>query len=76
MFALSESELGETDLVQHRIEMKESVPFQAPPYRLPYALCSELEAELKQEDALRHVQAHTHQGWYSSGKKMEACEYE
>ena len=31
VFALSDSELGETDLVQHRIEMKESVPFRSLP---------------------------------------------
>ena len=30
VFALSNGKLCETDLVQNKIEMKESVPFQAP----------------------------------------------
>jgi len=51
VFALSDSELYSTDLVQHRIETKESIPFQALPRKLPYALCSKLEAELIQLEA-------------------------
>ena len=34
VFALSEGELGETDLVQHKIEMKEANPFSTSHCRL------------------------------------------
>jgi len=46
VFALSDSELGETDLVQHKIETNGAVPFRSSPHRLPYALRVELETEL------------------------------
>ena len=59
VFTLSDIELAETDLVQHRIEMKESVPFRAPPQRLPYALRSELEAELIKLEATGCIEAST-----------------
>ena len=45
VFALPDQELGETDLVEHHIEMTEHKVF---PRRLPYALREELEAELNQ----------------------------
>ena len=52
VFALSDEELGETDLVEHQIEMSEHKPFKVFPRRLPYALREELEVEL---DQLLHV---------------------
>ena len=48
VFALSDEELGETDLVEHQIEMSEHKPFKVFPRRLPYALREELEVELDQ----------------------------
>ena len=51
VFALSDGELGETDLVQHKIEMKEAVPFRTPPHELSYALRAELETELSRLEA-------------------------
>ena len=47
VFALSEKELGETDLIKHSIAMKDSTPVRTAPRRLPYALRSELESELQ-----------------------------
>ena len=46
VFALTDYELGEGDLVEHEIIMKEHQPMKAPPQRLPYALTEELESEL------------------------------
>ena len=46
VFALSDSELGETDLVEHNIETVDNQPVRVAPRRLPYALRTELEAEL------------------------------
>ena len=48
VFALTDEELGETDLVEHHIEMTEHKPIKVFPRRLPYALRAELEAELDQ----------------------------
>jgi len=49
VFALSDHELGETDLVEHHIDLKSgSKPFRASPRRLPYAVRAELETELMQ----------------------------
>ena len=47
VFALSEKELGETDLIEHSITMKDSTPVRTAPRRLPYVLRSELESELQ-----------------------------
>ena len=46
VFALTDYKLGEVDLVEHKIIMKEHQPMKAPPRRLPYALREELESEL------------------------------
>ena len=51
VFALSDSELGETDLVQHKIETNETAPFRSSPRRLPYTLRAELETELTRLEA-------------------------
>ena len=49
VFALSDHELGETDLVEHQINLEPgSRPFRTSPRRLPYALRTELDAELMQ----------------------------
>ena len=50
VFALTEEELGETDLVEHHniIEMTDHKPIKVFPCRLPYALQAELETELDQ----------------------------
>ena len=39
-------ELGEVDLIEHKIQMQGHQPFHVPPRRLPYALREELECEL------------------------------
>ena len=44
-FALSEQELGETDVVEHVIDMGNAKPVKACPRRLQYALRVELEKE-------------------------------
>lgn len=46
VFALTDSELGETSLVEHDIKVTDDVPVVTQPRRLPYALRSELEREL------------------------------
>ena len=46
VFALSDTELGETDLVEHSIETADNQPVKVSPRTLPYALRTELEAEL------------------------------
>ena len=48
IFALSDTELGETDLVGHSVETVDNHPVRVSPHRLPYALRTELEAELIQ----------------------------
>ena len=49
VFALSDHELGKTDLVEHQINLEPgSRPFRTSPRRLPYALRTELDAELIQ----------------------------
>ena len=45
-FALQDTELGETNLVEHAIDTGEAKPAKIPPRRLPYALRKELEEEL------------------------------
>ena len=45
-FALKDTELGETSLVEHVIDTGEAKPAKIPPRRLPYALRRELEDEL------------------------------
>ena len=46
VFALQDSELGETDLVTHTIDTGNAKPVQTSPRQLPYVLCQELEQEL------------------------------
>jgi len=48
VFALSDEELGETDLVTHDINTGSARLVRAMPRRLPYAVRKELEVELKQ----------------------------
>jgi len=49
VFALSDHDLGETDLMEHQIDLEPgSKPFRTSPRRLPYALRAELETELMQ----------------------------
>ena len=45
VFALQDSELGETDLVTHTIDTGSAKPVQTSPRRLPYVLRHELEQE-------------------------------
>ena len=45
-FALSDHELGETNLVEHKIKLTDSIPMATQPKRLPYVLYKELEGEL------------------------------
>ena len=46
VFALSDEELGETDVVEHSIDTSTAKPVKEPPRRLPYALRKQLEEEL------------------------------
>ena len=46
VFALSDEELGETDVVEHTIDTSAARPVKEPPRRLPYALRKQLEEEL------------------------------
>ena len=46
MLSITDHELGEADLVEHKINMKEHQPTRSPPHCLPYALREELEFEL------------------------------
>ena len=53
VFALTEHELGETNLVEHQIDLEQdTLPVRTTPRRLPYALRTELEKELTKLDAL------------------------
>jgi len=45
-FALSDDELGETNLVEHVVQLTDHTPIATQPRRLPYALRKELEGEL------------------------------
>ena len=47
VFALTEKELGQTDLVEHSIAMNDSIPIRTTPRRLSYALRNKLEMELQ-----------------------------
>jgi len=47
VFALTDEELGETDLVTYSINMGNARPVKTLPERLPYALRQELEEEMK-----------------------------
>ena len=46
VFALTDSKLGQTDLVEHDIKVADNIPVVTQARRLPYALCAELEREL------------------------------
>ena len=46
VFALSDTELGETNLVKHTIDTGDAKPVNTAPRRLPYALRRELEDEV------------------------------
>ena len=65
VFALSDSELGETDLVQHKIETNGAAPFRSSPRRLSYALHAELETELTRLEATGCIERSTSP--YTSG---------
>ena len=45
VFALSDEELGETDVVEHTIDTSAAKPVKEPPRRLPYTLRKQLEEE-------------------------------
>ena len=47
VFALSDEELGETNLVEHEIKLTDNITITSLPRRLPYALRTELEEELE-----------------------------
>jgi len=55
-FALSDHELGETNLVEHEIKMSDHTPVATQPRRLLYALRTELEGELDQHRLHRTVE--------------------
>ena len=46
-FTLSDEEFGETNSVEHDVDLTDSVPITIYLRRLPYALCAELEEELE-----------------------------
>jgi len=47
IFALSEEELGATDLVEHVIDTGQAKPTRTTPRRLPYSVRAKLEDELR-----------------------------
>ena len=47
VFALTDSELGDTDIVTHSIDTGNAPPVRASPRRLPYVLRKELEKEME-----------------------------
>ena len=47
VFALTDNELGHTDVVEHSIQMDDCTPIKASPRRLPYKLRDKLEQELQ-----------------------------
>jgi len=46
VFALTDLELGDVDIIEHKIQMQEHQPFRVPARWLPYALRDESECEL------------------------------
>ena len=46
VFALSDEELGKTDLISHSIDTGDAKPVKTLPHRLPYTLRKELEEEM------------------------------
>lgn len=55
-FALKDTELGETTLVEHVIDTGEAKPAKIPPRHLPYALRKELEDELIKLESTRCIE--------------------
>ena len=58
-FALDDSELGETDLITHKIDTGKVRPVQTSPRRLPYTLLKELEDEMSSLLAIGCVEPST-----------------
>ena len=56
VFALSDEELGETDLVSHIIDTGDAKPVKTLPRRLPYALRAELEEEMRKLMDIRCIE--------------------
>ena len=56
VFALSDEELGETDLVSHIIDTGDAKPVKTLPRRLPYALRAELEEEMRKLTDIRCIE--------------------
>ena len=64
-FALKDTKLGETNLVEHIIDTGEAKPAKIPPRRLPYALRKELEQELSKLESTGCIEPSTSP--YASG---------
>ncbi|GBM07282.1 Retrovirus-related Pol polyprotein from transposon 297 [Araneus ventricosus] len=48
VFAQSISDLGSCDIVQHEIHLSDNIPIRQKPYRVPYALKSEMKNQINQ----------------------------
>ena len=64
-FAVNDTELGETDIVEHTIDTGNAKAVKTFPRRLPYALRKELEEELKKLLAIGCIEHSTSP--YASG---------
>ena len=63
-FALTDTELGETSLVEHVIgDIGKAKPAKIPTRHLPYVLKKELEDKLIKLDVSKHPSVLMHQGW-------------
>ena len=56
VFALTDEELRETDLVSHSIDTGDAKPVKTLPHRLPYALRKELEVEMQKLMDIRCIE--------------------
>jgi len=79
VFALSDLELGETELVEHQIDLVDGKPIRVPLRRLPYVLRTELDSELAK---LRDTgctepsnSPYASGNWCKSGRKIEGTGY-
>ena len=60
VFSLSDLDLGKTDLIKHRIELTDSVPFKQRHRRIPPSMFNEVKAHLQQmlqAGVIRHSQS-------------------
>ena len=56
VFALSDTEQGRTDLVQFKIDTGNAIPKKQPVRRVPFAVCQEVQRQLKLMEEMGVVQ--------------------